>query len=149
MSEIRDTSAWNRAQIEMFLNEQRIPIRLACITPSGAPLVCSLWYGYHDDALWCATQNNARVVRYLTEYPACGFEIAPESAPYRGVRGQADAHIDAGAGRHELELLIDRYLDGRESAFAQWLLRRADQEVAIRIEPRWMTAWDFTARMTP
>jgi hypothetical protein len=43
--------------------------------------------------------------------------------------------------------LIDRYLHSRESKFAQWLIERQAEELAIRIEPEWLSAWDFSARM--
>ena len=43
--------------------------------------------------------------------------------------------------------LIDRYLGDRKSRLARWLLGRAEEELAIRIEPRWISAWDYTERM--
>ena len=81
-SKIRSTSAWSGDEIELFLLESSIPARLACLTPSGAPLVCSLWYLYEDGA-------------------------------------------DVLGG----------------------LIRRQDNEVAIRIDPAWITAWDYKQRM--
>ena len=144
---IRPNSVWTLPEIERFLGEQRIPIRLACLTPRGGPIVCSLWYLYADSALWCATQKNARIVRYLTEHPLCGFEIAPESLPYKGVRGQGKATISAERGADVLLNLIDRYLGGPDSEFARWLMARRDNEVAIRIDPTWLSSWDFSNRM--
>ena len=43
--------------------------------------------------------------------------------------------------------LIDRYLHRRDSEFARWLIARQEAEVAVRIEPDWLTSWDFSARM--
>jgi len=45
--------------------------------------------------------------------------------------------------------LLDRYLGSRDSGFATWLIERASTEVAIRIEPTWLTSWDFSKRMQP
>jgi len=144
---LRPNSAWSLRTIENFLEEQRIPLRLACATPGAGPVVCSLWYVYDDGALWCATQKSARVTGYLAQQPACGFEIAPEAMPYRGVRGQGIATLSQERGLHVLERLIDRYVGDRGSEFARWLLRRAHNEVAIRIDPNWLTSWDFSQRM--
>jgi nitroimidazol reductase NimA-like FMN-containing flavoprotein (pyridoxamine 5'-phosphate oxidase superfamily) len=144
---IRSNSAWSAEQVGQFLQAQRIPLRLACSTADGTPMVCSLWYLYQDGALWCATQQSARVVSYLEDHPQCGFEVAPESMPYRGVRGQGRASISPARGLAVLEQLVDRYLGGRESDFAHWLLARGDREVAIRIAPAWLTSWDFAPRM--
>lgn len=144
---IRSNSAWTLKTIESFLGEQQIPARLACLTPNGGPVVCSLWYLYEDGALWCATQESAKVVDYLAQYPHCGFEIATETPPYKGVRGQGQATISQERGLDVLLRLIDRYVGNRESDFARWLIKRSSLEVAIRIEPTWMTAWDFSPRM--
>lgn len=144
---IRSNSAWSLQKISDYLGEQLIPIRLGCLTRKGSPIVCSLWYLYEDGALWCATQKPSRVAGYLAHDPVCGFEVAGETMPYKGVRGQGKVAISEKRGVDVLERLIDRYLGNRESNFAHWLLRRASQEVAIRIEPTWMTSWDFSPRM--
>lgn len=147
MTTLQPTSAWEWPAIEDFLRSERIPIRLGCLTRSGKPMVCSLWYLYDEGALWCATQKNARLARHLARCADCGFEIAPDRMPYRGVRGQGRAELLPQCGREILLQLIDRYLETRESAFARWLIARADREVAIRIHPEWLTSWDFGARM--
>ena len=147
MTIIRPGSAWSPARIEQFLQSVTIPIRLGCQDPDGVPLVCSLWYLYADDALWCATQRSSRVVALLQDRPECGFEVAPEKPPYSGVRGQGHAELLPGEGIPVLLQLIDRYLGTRDTRFARWLIGRGDAEVAIRIRPDWLTSWDFSARM--
>ena len=141
------SSAWSLDEIERFVDGQRIPIRLAFLTSRREPLVCSLWYLYADRSFWVATQKSARVARNLERHPACGFEIAPETPPYKGVRGQAEARLLPERGPEVLGRLIDRYLGGRDMDFAKWLLARGDREVAIRLVPTWLTSWDFSARM--
>ena len=149
MAELRASSAWDEQGIGSFLHECVIPIRLGCITGDGSPLICSLWYLYDDGALWCATQETASVVTLLKNKPHCGFEVAPETMPYRGVRGQGRVTLSANDGPEILLRLIDRYLGTRESGFASWLIDRSATEVAIRIEPDWLTSWDFSSRMQP
>lgn len=141
------SSAWTLDGIERFVAAQQIPIRLACLTRRGEPLVCSLWYLYEDGHFWCATRNSAKVAGYLASHPLCGFEIAPEMPPYKGVRGQAQAALLPDRGADVLLRLIERYLGDPESDFARWLIARSDREVAIRLSPIWLTSWDFSARM--
>ena len=112
-----------------------------------APLICSLWYLYEDGKFWLATQKRASVVDFVRANPNCGIEVAGEQPPYRGVRGQGVASLDAAAGPAVLERLICRYLGNTDSDFARWLLSRGDDEVAIAVEPAWLTSWDFTPRM--
>jgi hypothetical protein len=147
MAIVRAKSDWDLAQIEGFFDASVIPIRLAVLSPAGKPLVCALWFVYSDGALWCATKASAAVAKYLIKNPECGFEVACEAMPYKGVRGQGHVSLLQEEGVPVLLRLIDRYLGTRESGFAQWLIANATDEVAIRIEPEWLTAWDFTERM--
>ncbi len=134
-------------RIAEYLRVVRIPLRLACLTPSGWPLVLSLWYVYKDGAIYCATQESARVVSYLRQNSNCAFEVAADLPPYCGVRGRAQAFIEPSQGPAILAQLIHRYLPNPESPLARDLLNRQDREVAIRLEPRTIYTWDFTERM--
>lgn len=132
---------------EEFLDGIKIPLRLACTTESGWPIVLSLWFVYRDGRLYCATQESARVVEYLKNDPRCGFEIAEDRPPYCGVRGQAKARIHKDIGVAILEKLLLRYLGSLENPLAQKLLSREDTEVAIELEPIQVFKWDFRQRM--
>jgi nitroimidazol reductase NimA-like FMN-containing flavoprotein (pyridoxamine 5'-phosphate oxidase superfamily) len=145
---VRSTSTWDPPQIEAFLLNARIPVRLSCLSRNGVPLICSLWYLYDDGVIWCATQRTAQLIELLQENDRCGFEVAGDEPPYRGVRGQGRATLLGSEGPAMLMRLMDRYLQRRDSAFAKWLVARQDQEVAIRIEPIWLTSWDYTTRMS-
>jgi len=79
---------WSVAEVESYLAETVVPLRLACVSSRGWPQVVSLWFEYRDGALWCATQRTARVATQLARDERCGFEVAPCEPPYRGVRGQ-------------------------------------------------------------
>jgi hypothetical protein len=138
---------WSREQVEAFLDEARIPLRLACNGRSGHPVLASLWFLPAEGRLWCATQRSADIARLLRDDPRCAFEVAPDAPPYRGVRGRGRARLEPGRGGEVLEKLIARYLDDPDSDFAAWLRSRADRETAIAIEPLRMLSWDFRERM--
>ncbi len=130
-----------------FLNEVRIPIRLACTTKTGWPIVVSLWFLHQDGLLYCATQKSAKLINYLHNDDRCAFEIAEDRPPYCGIRGQARAKIDEGRGVEILERLIDRYLGDTKNDLAKKLLANSDSEVAIVLEPVRIYTWDFSNRM--
>lgn len=148
LSLIRDSSAWSASQIQNYLADSEIPVRLACLDDQGQPLICSLWYLFDGDTIWCSTQANARIVQLLESEPQCGFEIAADGMPYRGVRGQGEASISDEYASGILADLIERYLHGKNRELADWLLSRSESEVTIGIEPRWLTSWDFSTRMS-
>ncbi len=135
------------SDVREFLEQVRIPIRLASITTSGWPVLISLWYLYQDGLLYCATQESAKITRYIEKNNQVAFEIAADDPPYCGVRGQAIARVDDQLGVEMLERLLVRYLGGTENALAKNLLAKKETEVAIVLEPLRIFTWDFRQRM--
>ena len=133
--------------VEQYLAAVRIPLRLGCTTPSGWPVVISLWFEYRHGRLYCASQEQAKVVAYLRHDPRCAFEVAADQPPYCGVRGQGTVTLDDSWGADTLERLLKRYRGGLENPLAQKLLARRQSEVAIVIEPVSLFSWNFTGRM--
>ena len=146
---IRSTSAWDQRQIDAFLCDSHIPLRLACNAGQGFPLLNSLWFEYHDGGLWCATHASSAIVPFLQRDPRCAFEIALTYPPYCGVRAQARAALTREGAAALLQRLIERYLGDSNPALADWLMSRADDEYAIRLDATWITAWDYRPRMQP
>jgi nitroimidazol reductase NimA-like FMN-containing flavoprotein (pyridoxamine 5'-phosphate oxidase superfamily) len=138
---------WSVDRISRHLDESTIPIRLACRNPAGFPLVVSLWYLWREEALWCAIRPESALVRFLRADARCGFEVAGDVPPYRGVRGYGRARLVPERGEAVLRALVLRYLGSDEGSLARWLLSRAAREVAVRIEPQRFLSWDYSERM--
>lgn len=144
---MRIDGPWSAEQVAAHLEQAVIPLRLAVLGAAGAPLLLSLWFLPSEGALWCATSGKARVVHHLRRDPRCGFEVAADTPPYRGVRGQGRASLHAADGADILSRLLRRYRIAPDSRLARMLTARADQETAIRIDPDRVTSWDFSQRM--
>ena len=138
---------WNASQIERYLRETVVPVRLACVAARGWPLVLSLWFEYDEGILWCATHSSSRLAGHLRSDDRVAFEVSPNEPPYRGVRGRGRVTLDAARGEEVLRRLLRRYLGGEGSDLARWLLSRADGELAVSIEPSSISAWDYSERM--
>ncbi len=139
---------WDMDQVAEFLLASVIPIRLATSGLHG-PLVQSLWFEWDRGALWCATQQDAVVARRLEANPVCGFEVAADRPPYRGVRGQARAGILPAEAPTVLPRLLDRYLAAGYPQLRRWLESRLSTEVALRLELLSVSSWDYSPRMAP
>jgi nitroimidazol reductase NimA-like FMN-containing flavoprotein (pyridoxamine 5'-phosphate oxidase superfamily) len=134
-----------------YLIDSNIPIRLACLSTSDYPRVVSLWYVYIDEKFYCATQNKSKIIRYLRYSPKCGFEIAGDRFPYRGIRGYGNASILKDRGEDILRMLVQKYFKGKETSRLYKLLlseTHLQNEVAIEIEPVSMYEWDYNERMS-
>jgi len=138
---------WSGDEIAAYLAAVRIPVRLGVQDSAGSPWVASLWFLHEDGALWCAMNQAAKLATYLRARPQCGFEIAGDAPPYKGVRGKGLATLVPERGEEILRRLLDRYGVDPQSGLARSLLAKVDQEVAVRIAPLRLTSWDFTARM--
>lgn len=144
---MKQKGPWSSAEIESFLQQTLIPVRLACNGRSGHPVLVSLWFVPIDGELWCATQRSARMAELIERDPRCSFEVSVESPPYCGVRGAALATLHDERGEEMLRALLNRYLGGTESRLARLLLARADRETAIAIDPQRLVSWDYRERM--
>ena len=144
---MRRKGPWSTDQIQHFLQDVRIPLRIACNGASGFPVLASLWFVPEGGKLWCATQRGSSVVSLLSRDSRCGFEVSVETPPYRGVRGTGVATLHDDRGEELLRVLIERYLGHTNSKLASFLLARVEQETAIAIEPQTLVSWDFQERM--
>lgn len=142
--EVHGIASWDVAA--RWLDTVRIPVRLGVVSKSG-PRVVSLWYLREDEMLWCATQQDAAILRYLTHESTVGFEVAVDAPPYRGVRGTATAVLDQTRGPEIIDRLVARYLTDKNQKLAGMLHKRRDSEVAVGLTITRITSWDFSARM--
>ena len=140
------TGPWDFPEVSTFLAQAVIPIRVAS-SGSRGPIVQSLWFDFHEGALWFATQASSLLVKRLTANNEIGFEVSGDDAPYRGVRGTGVASIHPELAGEVLHRLIKKYQGDAETDLSQWLLSRLDKEVAIKITALTLATWDFAGRM--
>lgn len=138
---------WGLPEIEDFLTESALPMRLACIGDDGFPRVVSVWYRYEAPTLLGVTHRDASLVTLLRRNSRVGFEIAPDRPPYRGVRGQGRVQMRALGQDATLQQLLGRYLGGEQSRLAQWLLKRSEDEILLTVKPTRLFSWDYRERM--
>ena len=138
---------WSEDEVDTFLAETVVPIRLATTRPDGSLWIVTLWYRHRDGVIECATPATADVVRFLDHDAAVAFDVSTNGMPYRGIRGSGIADVSPDPEKTVLGDLLERYLGGTESTLAESLLDEDRDEVRIRIEPRTIYSWDFADRM--
>ena len=139
--------SWSESQVRAFLAVTKIPLRLAANTPTGFPVVLSLWFLSEGDHLLGAVHRDSRIAKRLHADARCAFEVAPDDPPYRGVRGQATASLETEGAGPLLERLLERYLGSTESSLGRFLLARANEELVVRLQPMQFASWDYSKRM--
>jgi hypothetical protein len=139
---------WSEEEAATFLDDARIPIRLACVGRDGFPRVVSLWYRYEQGSFYCVTHRDAKLTALLRGNDKVGFEVSPNDPPYHGVRGQGIVSLHEDGGAETLSLHLQRYLGGTGSPLAQWLLSRAQEELLVKVTVTRMFSWDYRERMS-
>tara|TARA_R110002072_G_scaffold1164_4_gene9655 strand:+ start:26804 stop:27256 length:453 start_codon:yes stop_codon:yes gene_type:complete len=145
--DINSNSAWSKGEIFSYLDQANTPCRIACIQKDGYPTICSLWFIHDNGVLWSASHKNSHIIKTLQRNPKVGFEVATNELPYHGVRGRANVELVDDSSGTVLGKVIDKYLQGGNKSLANWLLSRKQDEIAIKIKPISLNAWDFSARM--
>ena len=140
---------WSAATVREFLNQSVIPMRLGVHSLSGWPLVMSVWFIADGFELLGATRPTSTLVSCLERRPECGFEVAADTPPYRGVRGFAQVELDREAGAATLDRLLIRYLGSLTGPLADRLRARSADEVCLRLRPVSLVSWDYSRRMAP
>ena len=138
---------WSESQIEKFLQECVIPLRLACVGADGFPRVVAVWFLFQGGRFHSVSHQDSQLIALLRDSNKVGFEVAPEKPPYYGVRGQGIASLTHEGAGDVLDQVLQRYLGGTDSGLAQWLLSRRDEEVLISVEPKRLFSWDYRERM--
>jgi len=134
-------------QIDQFVSDSKIPIRIAFVKPDGTPSIISLWYVEINGKIYCATKRTAKIVSYLQNNPKCGFEIATDKPPYKGTRGTGNVKIIENKGQEILKILMNKYLGSKESTLSKYLKKNSETEVALEITPQNIFNYDYSKRM--
>ena len=101
-----------------------------------------------DSSFWEPRDQARSLVSCLERRAECGFEVAADAPPYRGVRGFAQVELDRKAGAATLDRLLERYLGSLTSPLAERLRARSIDEVCLRLRPVSLVSWDYSRRMT-
>jgi hypothetical protein len=141
------TGPWGQEEVESFFKDALFPMRLGCNAADGFPRVVSLWYQYQDGQLLSVTHRDSKLAALLRRDQKVGFEIAPNTPPYFGVRGQATVTLQDLGDSAALEQLLERYLGSAESDLGNWLLGRSSEEILITMTPFRLYGWDYRQRM--
>ena len=142
----RSYGAWTGAEIERFLAETRVPLRLSFQSKNGL-LIVPIWFEYQANRFLSCSPNDSLLVKALRARPQVAFDVSTNDLPYQGVRGRGTAQCSVTSDKAALERLLHRYVASTDNNLSKWLLNRRGAEALIEVEVGWITSWDFNNRM--
>jgi hypothetical protein len=138
---------WTRSEMETFLEESLIPLRLGCHHADGGLWLVTLWYRYREGRFECATASGSDLAAFLRADDEVTFEVSTNRPPYMGVRGNGSVTIEPDEDKECLRSLVGRYLGSTENDLAAMLLDEGREELLLGIEPSRLYTWDFSQQM--
>ena len=138
--------SWTGRQLEQFLSNTLIPLRIA-VTSLNGPLIVPLWFEYSAGKFLSCSPTHSLLVRSLSQHPQVAFDVSTNDIPYHGVRGRGSASCTHAPDNNTLVRLLTRYTGGTDNTLAKRLLNRSEPETLIQLDVDWCTSWDFGPRM--
>ena len=140
----------SRAEIDDFLSNSKIPLRLGTVDPDGTPVIQPVWYYYENDKLYLMSDKGSRKLKNIDRRKGVYFSVDTEAAPYKGVKGKGTANIvkDTGKAVSMVEKIVTRYLGDSNNPMGKRLVGavRTGDEILVQITPHYYSVWDYSKR---
>jgi 2-phospho-L-lactate guanylyltransferase len=123
-------------EIQAFLNQPDLLMRLGTVGRDGYPHVTPVWYLVEDGVFYITTAGNRVKARNMLANPRVGFAIDDDARPYRGVSAWGEARLlaEGDAARTMTRHIAARYVPAeRLDAMVDTLM--LDPRVVFAIVP--------------
>jgi 2-phospho-L-lactate guanylyltransferase len=123
-------------EIQAFLDQPDLLMRLGTIGRDGYPHVTPVWYLVEDGVFYITTAGNRVKARNMLANPRVGFAIDDDARPYRGVSAWGEARLVAQgeAARDLTRRIAARYVPAeRLDAMVDTLMH--DLRVVFAVQP--------------
>lgn len=138
--------AMSEMEVDQFLRESRIPLKLGTIDDQGDPVIHPLWYYYEQERLYLITASNSRKMKNASRAGLVYFCVDTEAPPYKGVKGKGIlARIDDREKALKLgEKIVTKYMGSLDNPLGRFLMGRLQdgRETLLEITPRFYSVWD-------
>jgi nitroimidazol reductase NimA-like FMN-containing flavoprotein (pyridoxamine 5'-phosphate oxidase superfamily) len=135
-------------EIQHFLANGKIPMRLATVGGDGSPVIYPVWYHYANDRFYVFSRKKARKMEDMERNTTVYFSIDTETFPNKGVKGRATARMiaDPNEGVPIVEEMLEKYLGDTKSSYPKAMIEsvRKGSAVVVEIRPHYYTVWDYT-----
>ncbi len=106
----------SHSELQTFLDERGILMRVAVVREDGSPLVTPIWFIHEDAAIYFTPREKSEWFACLRRDPRVALCIDEQSLPYRKaiVEGVAELVHDVGADdvwRDQYRRIAKRYVD--------------------------------------
>ena len=140
------TDTMSQIEVDKFLLESRIPLKLGTIDQHGDPIIHPIWYHYDEGKFYLITASNSRKMQNASRHRIVYFCVDTETRPYKGVKGKGTLSTIKDRERTVRmgERIISKYLGNSENPLGKYLIKRlkTGEEALVQITPHYFSVWD-------
>jgi nitroimidazol reductase NimA-like FMN-containing flavoprotein (pyridoxamine 5'-phosphate oxidase superfamily) len=145
---MQNAPGMKQSEIDAFLAESKIPLRLGTTNKKGEPNIHPVWYSYEANKLYFMSWKDAVKVRNLKQNKTVYFSVDTDAMPNTGVKGKGTAVMikDPGKMISLSEKIVAKYLGDINSKMAKDMIDEVKKgsEVLVEITPHYFSTWDYT-----
>lgn len=132
-----------QSEIDVFLINSKIPLRLGTSDLIGDPMIHPVWYHYANGRIYLMSTKNQKKVRNIEGKKTVYFSVDTDAMPNRGVKGKGTAVFvkDPARSVSISEKIVAKYLGDLNSPMAKRMVNavREGSEVMIEITPHYFS----------
>jgi nitroimidazol reductase NimA-like FMN-containing flavoprotein (pyridoxamine 5'-phosphate oxidase superfamily) len=140
------TDTMNAAEVDRFLQDSKIPLKLGTIDQHGDPVIHPLWFDYNNGKFYLITASNSKKLQNAMNKSRVYFCVDIETRPYKGVKGKGTlAKVnDLGKAVKLGQRIITKYMGDTDNPLGKFLLNRLKEgkETLVEITPSYFSVWD-------
>jgi nitroimidazol reductase NimA-like FMN-containing flavoprotein (pyridoxamine 5'-phosphate oxidase superfamily) len=144
----RNFPGLEQSEIDAFLTDSKIPLRLGTIDSKDHPMIHPVWFQYSNNKLYLFSNKDARKVRNIRGKKTVYFSVDTDALPNKGVRGKGTATIlnDVGKSVSITEKIVAKYLGDLNTPMAKSMVDGVRKGAAILVEitPFYFSTWDYS-----
>ena len=133
-------------EVDSFLRDSKIPLKLGTIDRHGDPVIHPLWYDYSGGKIYLITASDSRKLQNAMSKSRVYFCVDTETRPYKGVKGKgAVSRVTNVEKAVEIaQRMISKYLGDAENPLGRFLIDRLREgkETLLEISPDYYSVWD-------
>ncbi len=135
-------------EIDIFLTNTRIPLRLGTVDSKGDPMIHPVWFHYSNGKLYLMSDKDNRKVRNIRGKKTVYFSVDTDAEPHKGVKGKGNAVLltDVEKSVPISEKIVAKYLGDLSTPMAKRIMDqvRRGSEALVEITPLYFSTWDYT-----
>ncbi len=150
LNAMRSVPGMSQPEIDQFLADSKIILRLGTIDAKDDPIIHPVWYHYMNNKLYFMSYRNTLKVRNINRKKTVYFSVDTEATPTKpnkGIKGKGTATIvkDFGESVSIAEKIVTKYLGDPNTGLGKGIMDavRKGSQVLVEITPSYFSTWDY------